>query len=571
MSEFKYPTEKVDYSNPNVLLDDTIRACRPLFEDSFDIEEQGGLLYDPANGQIIELRHKLWVGKRAPLSTRARKTAFRRLSDNNVVAKTGDYDPAAIPRGSESEVAVDYRGKPWPICPDGQTLVYPDGTTEPLEKHGFDAEMLGFMFEFSSNEQGAPIATTHEEYRTQLAARWLQVERFLETHNLTHSGLSLFPYAISPDDVSTLPYIQTAVPRILKSPAEFGVLSNQITMETRSPEAAFYALNEYQIVAAAISLVTQAAPIRDGRFTTTLAAHYGVAGQEAADEAAGNRKATYLPAHDLAFRPQYRDKPPHDWRECARAVGSKRAGSFQQPAPTSLLEYLRRADQYLREGGVVSARTLSEHGERYRSDIPAQQIPRMEVCNVGAGGNFYKITAAHELVVAFLAAKQLEYVQYTPAERQARANKHPQAMVYGHFNNIMTALHGRHAPTLLDIDGEPTNAISLLNSMVDYVQTEGPVKLSQASEYELRSTLVPDLAVAGIRQYTTPQEVFNRYFTPGSGMTATEALRLASETPCCRAMQEQQAVTYLLAEFSAARRQHVYALAKHMGLLASRT
>lgn len=556
----------LDVSHGDTMRDEEVRTSRPLFVDandpSFDREVQGGLLVGQ-DGRLIELRHARWVAEDTPIGMRARRLPYRLNPNGSLEATYHTYDPAAPTRGAEIEIAVNYDGEPYAISPDGRALLLPDGSRSTLQEHSFDFEALKCMLEFSTE-----VAQSDEEHRANVIERVYQVERWLGKYSLTHSGLALFPYDFALDDLSSSPYVQAVIHRNPQI-REFGVMSNQITMQAYTPEAAKYALNEYQVEAAALSFITQAAPIRDGKFTTTFAEHYGIVGQETADEAAGRKKAAYLAQNDFDFL-QTRATRPSDWRELARFIGSPSAGTFRLAAPIDLRAFLELADKQLRNGDiVVSGRTLGQHTDRFRAESG-----RIEICNLApAGGNLYKVLATQELVVKYFVAKQLEHERLSPKERQRRIANHQRATEYGHINNIAVSLYGRNAP-LRRFDGSRTSIKQTVHEMIGYTNANNPVPLSAAAEYELRSTAAADLATLSLEHYRDPSEVFSWFFAPGSGMTATEALQLAFATEPCREMEERIAVQSLLAQFSEARREHVYHIretARRTGLLTALT
>jgi len=419
------------------LAEEVLQASTPAFE-VFDQNTKGGIMVTP-DSQLFELRHPYWANGSTLLPGRSTLLPYRKSGPDGGIEYTGPRcDPTYYSRGIEAEIATsDSSGRPYKISPNGIELVWPDGSTNSLEEFNFDPEALQYQFELASK-----VAYSDEEHRSNFITVAYQVERLLEQHGLTHAGLSLFPHAYNEKEWSNHPYVRLVKPW-MRAFREFGIMSNQLTVGTGDPEAAMYALNEYQKYAAAISWATEAAPIRDSSFETTVGEHYGKQGEELSDPG----KAAYLPAE--VFEVLGEDTVFHDHREIARVAGSPSAGVYSSPAPQDLEVFLRSADHLLRGGHVVSSgRTLGWHTDRFREQA------RVEICNIAtAGGNQERVLATHELVGRFIMAKMLEYDRMTPEDRLQRLANY--ALEAAH--RIVGFAEG---PDARAVEGDQTNAFA---------------------------------------------------------------------------------------------------------------
>lgn len=532
------------------ITDELIDNSTFLFE-GFNVANQGGIMVAP-DGQLFEVRHSSWASKGATPASRAQYLPYRVAKDGNyIVFDNASFNPA-IQRGAEFEWSVTYMGQPYEVAPDGVNVVWPSGKSTSMKAIGADPEALKTMLEFST---GDPVSST-SDYRRKLVETVYEKDHLLEAKGLNHAGLALHPWAIRDENWSGLPYVSNVKGRMPNS-NEFGVMSYQTTMEAMHPEAALYALNEYQIVAAAISFMTQAAPIRDGSLRTTVGEHYGVTGKEAENP----DTPAYLPEGDYASLVS--GQTPLDWRELSRVVGSPSAGTFVEAAPLDIREFLRRADRQLREGDIVtSGRTLGWHADRFREQ------GRIEICNIGtAGGNLNKVMAAHELVVNFFIAKQLEYREMSDDQRAEAAERHKQYMALGHMNNINLAFNGRETRMFTGDGDRTTSVTNVLQHMMDVsVQAAKRYRyegLSKDATSELTAMISPDAELRRTK-YTDATTWFRGFFKAGSHQTATEAIRFVHES------QPELSVDQILAIYSEARREHTKEVATAYGIVVSR-
>jgi hypothetical protein len=529
---------------PSALTIEFIELSRPLFDD-FMPEFQGGLRVSP-DGQLLEVRHPYWSADgSSDVSSRSQLLPLRVLIDNQQIVGIEwlgpPFDPANPSLGSESEFATMHGSEFYKILPLGTVAEYPDGTSEPVSQTGWDPEAVQTMAESKSG----PVFG-YGAHRSNVINSAYTNEVRLERHGLNHPGLSLYPEDYHRWDTWQAIYAKKMLSR-MRNAREFGVMSDQLHVQILDPEAAQYALNEYQAVQAVIGLVTSAAPIRDGSFDMTIGEHYRIntPKQQKIEIArrAGDFPEPQLEEHD--YLRHFADNVPYDWRELARILGSNASGAFERAAPTDLLTTLRMADRGLRDSSLVSTgRVFGQHTDRLRLDLGT-----IEILNMGpVGGNLYKKLAAQELVAKYMVALQLKYMQMTPAEREAEQATHQGAVEIGHINNILIALDGKDPDMRLrDRHLRLKTPQKMLQEMIALANTYSPLAVSGVSELELLETLSCQEPA-----FVTIDDTFAAYFQPNSHMTATDALRHAHK------LEPKTPANQILQRFAEARRAHVY-------------
>lgn len=523
------------------LSENLLADSAPLFTD-FDPYQQGGLRTLP-DGRVIELRHPTWSQDNPALAERYLTLPLTASSPDDIEWHGPQFRAEAPTMGTEMEIPILYQNDWYNLSPDGLHVVYPDGHRDTLQALGLDPEALQSMVEYKSE-----IAYGYAEHYRSVIQASVTVEEWMERHNFQTPALTVLPEDFLRRDTNTFDYIRR-MGRGMRMMREFGTMSAQGHTQMLDPESAQHALNMYQGVQAVLGLATSAGPIRDGSFNTTLGEHYLSGYKRFAIDPDGY-VPPYLENHDYVKKlaHEHPDFTPYDWRELARVLGSPSAGTYLQPAPVHFEEMLRRADEQLREGSIVtSGRVLGWHTDRWRIDIGS-----LEICNLGtAGGNLHKMLAAQEVTAKYLVARQLEYQQLTDSQKITYRNQYFTSSEAGHSNNIRAGLFGKqHAdgtPVLFSgPDNQPQNAQKLLGHIVAIANT-GPVPVGYQAERELLATLAPESP-----QHTNLDETFADYFSPASRMTATDALRRAHQ------LKPDMPVNLLLTRFSEYRRRHVY-------------
>ncbi len=542
MSEFKgfiHPEVATHEAGVDFELnDEVLGGSRPMFGE-FDPHEHGGIGVMP-NGRLFEMRHISWTPEATALSERVVVLPYILHEDGDISFVGPAYDPAAPTMGAEFEVAVcSENQRPWPLAPDGLTLIWPDGDTDTLANEHFTPEALVYMVEYDSG-----VATSYADHRKRVVLTQFDCELLWEAYSMTDPALSVYHDEVQDQDISKHPYIQKLKKEYMPNIREFGVMSDQLTVQMLDPEAALYALSEYQEIQALVSLLTAAAPLRDGSFETTIGQHYRGSDRTASPMQIHDK----LPAHDFAWL--HADTAPYDWRELARHMGSPSSGTFRTAAPQSIRDFLQQADSLLRDGAIpTSGRTLGWHTDRLREQ------GRIEICNIAtAGGNLHKVLAVQELVSKYLTAKQLEHTRLSPAQRSQRASLRQAKTDAGHRNNVESALYGK-ASLFITAAGQAVTPQEALQTMLDCINTYPETKLSQQATTELLATIT-----CAQHSYATIHETFAAFFEPNSTLTAGEALHYAHK------IAPHIAVNDLLTWFSRAKRTHVYTMAHGQGL-----
>lgn len=509
-----------------------------LFEE-FDPETQGGLRVTPT-GQVYEVRHPKWAEENATLAERSSPLPLFVQPDGSIEHRVPEFDPKRATRGSEFEIAVmrEDTGEWWDVSPDGETLVYPDGSTDTLRQHNFDPEALKCMIEFQTD-----IARSAEEHRRNIVAAVYATELWMEEHGLQSPYLSVHPEDFGEEAINQLPYIVRTT-NSMANMREFGTMSAQLTIQDKDHEAAQHVVNKYQEKEAVVGAVTASAPIRDGRFETTIGEHY----TKRPEGEGGPYDQPALPEEDFAWLNP--NAILYDHREAARSIGSQSGGALKRPGKLQLVEHLIEGDKKLRDGtNIVLARTLGWHTERDRVEKGAT-----EYCNIAlAGGNLYKLPAAQELVGAQHLGGQIAYTESSASERAQAAGQYEADAAIGHINNIMAGLHGKQA--LLGVQESAQTLTEALDELIAEANQHAPEPISEIAQAELRATLSPDMPA-----YHSVDETFAAFFQPNSPMTATDALRYAHK------LEPEMPLNILLLKFAGHRRQHVYEVAAQYGL-----
>lgn len=523
--------------------DHQILDAAPL-ADPFDPEHEGGVVVLD-DGTVAEVKHPYWVATTpSPPGERATALPYRLQGDNTVVFTGPDFDPRRVSRGGESEISVTRDNRPYRISPDGVHVQWPAGRPRLMSALDFDPEALQFQVETATK-----VAYSPEEHGENLVWGAHRVDRLLGAYGLAHAGLALHPYAHELSDWSDYWYVRDKVMPKMPFPLEFGVMSNQLTIGINEPNAALDALNRLQIYNAALSWLSESAAIRDGSFETTIGQHYGSLENMSAEPG----KAAYLPTDHQLW--EYADFAPHDWRELARYIGSPSAGAFREPAPADILTFLQKGDALLRDGTIpTTGRTLGMHPDRMR------ERGLVELCAIApSGGNLYRTRAIHELAANFMITAMVEYSGMTPTERQMRAQSYPRQMGYAHDNNMQVALHGREAD-LLRANGSTGKPHEIVADMIQYVNAREIQPLSNSAMAELLATIT-DNPYQNMPRYTSAKAWFDAYFSPGSGITASEALRYAHQ------QEPHIPVPKLLEAYSQARADHTHRLAREFDMV----
>lgn len=489
-------------------------AYTALHPDRGDIEN-GGLAVLNDGGTVVEIRSPAWAIEPTPAHLRAAKLMIVNEDGVSRYTPTDKWDTKKPSLGGEVEAATCLEdGSWWKILPDGKTITLPNGNRAEAEHYGFQFEALATMF-----EKGTPPAYGYSDYFARTLRQELQTERFLHNHDLYAPPISEDPERITPERLSTHPYIRLVTRRMPYHLDFVPSMSWQQHIQMKNPEAMLAALNNYQAVQALTTLLTHGAPIRDGSFATTLGDHY-----------ADNPDSDFLtPPGAVEVLDEYgADAVPADWRELSRKLGSPSGGTYAQAAPYTLDALLDAADLALRSGKTISAvRTLGWHTDRFRLDKGTG-----EICNLGkAGGNLYKVLAVHELVGKLLVGLQ-EFHSGTviPADRLFSMDDNPAdrdlAVEVGNRNSLRVALLGKVAMLETPDGRDAVPPAVLLENLFAFTDAYDPVRPS--SKAELRATLQP---APDVGQYKTggASAVLADFYWEGSPLTHAEALRLAHQ------------------------------------------
>ncbi len=515
----------------------------PLFEGAIDFDTQGGLVVLDS-GQIAEVGSPQFVPEGADTGLqngRIRPQPFWK-TDSGIEWRGPDYDPKHSTIGLELEMLTMTDAGQWHrLSPDGKTLIYPDGSTEPAEAQGHACESLKTMHECGSEK---PYPRGYGQFSEHSSRLKLMKHGWLESRGLVSPPVSIYPELVYPDDMTDHPYINMLMrPDVLPRFQEYGsVSSEQINIQFRSIESALFAINTYQLLQPVLNLVTAASAIRDGSFDTTLRRHYennpGFEAAQTADsyQALETRVRQETPHRMDAFTGEeqdFYDQVPYDWRPIARANGSRSGGVISTSTPVSLAGFLREGDRQLRSGETFTiARTLGWHTDRLRPDKGV-----IEICNIShAGQHPDKIAAVEETVIKVIIALQ-EYYENPHTYKEAWAGIVPppdslnqpasrQAQIdAAHIDNIVAAYYGK-GRMAYDTLGEERAFQEIYDVFFDFANCYSPEQIADESRVEIRATLQrPPIT----ELFFDASSVLEYFYSKGSNMTAVEALRVANQ------------------------------------------
>lgn len=491
----------------------------------------GGLviLHDDRN-TIAEIRPTYWMLEPdTPAHARVQPLRFRIEGSDIAFDPIAEWDLAKPGLGGEVEAGVIQKNNgPWPILPDGVTLQFPDGHSQDARQAGFQAEMLKSMV-----ETGTQPVHGYDQHAREIGRQAARTHSTLSSHGLGTPQLAVDPHIHTNADVSRDPWVQRIADE-MEHILEFDCAGTQLHIDQKTPEAAAVALNAYQPVQALFAVLTEAAPIRDGSFDTSLADHY-----------LRNPSPDYKTPPDAAKLIELygADTVPHDYRQLSRELGSPSSGAFKQALPTDRNELLFELDAMLRSGESVSSDRLAGwHRDRWRPTMGT-----IEICNLAtAGGNLHKLTATHSVLAKFLAAIQ-EYADETgqaPEELfgldDTESTRQQQCLI-AQTNNHMAAFDGKKAEMILP-DGRDSVSLGTLLEKVFAITDKYPeTAASPAEKDELRATL--ELTPTAQSYHGGDAEtVIRDYFKPNSPYTANDAYRLAHAVEPERSADELQQI-----------------------------
>lgn len=517
---------------------------KPLFDTPINFEEQGGIVV-LGSQQIAEVTPVKYIPEGADVSldgTRIKPLPFRLVKGEVIFEPEEDYDPEKPTIGLEPEILVaDSEGRPHKISSDGVVIDYPDGSKEPVGSQGHVRESLAYTHECGTE---APYPRGYDEYK--ISSEILRTEKdfWLEGKGLIGLPISGFPNLIGPEDTSDHPIThmlerQDVLPRFL----EYAYcLSEQINIQIKDPESALFAINVYQLLQPVLNIVTASAAIRDGSTRTTLRGHYeynmGFEASKSPEDyevLIGRMKKVTGKRVDQFFEEEFDfyDMVPYDWRPIARANGSRSGGIIGKGAPLSAIEFLSEADRQLRGNETItSARTLGWHTDRLRLDKGV-----IEICNLSHGGGHpEKVEAAHETVIKLITALQ-EYYDYPHTYKDAWTGIIPRPSDIGdpklrnnivdasHVNNMIASFYGKDR-SIYDSSWQERTLEEIYEVFYEFANTYSPEPISENSHSEILATLKhPPFSF----EFSSSGEVFEYFYSPGSSMTAVEALRLAGQ------------------------------------------
>lgn len=516
----------------------------PLFETNIDFTAQGGLVVLDS-GQIAEVAAPRFVPEGAETDlkgSRVKALPFWKTEEGIVWRRqSGEYDPARPTIGIELEMLTMTKdGQVHKISTDGESVEYPDGTSEPASDHDHAVEALSFMHECGSE---APYPRGYAEFRQSADSLKNEKAAWLDEHGLISPPVSGFPELITPDAASQHPVINMLrQPDVWPKFFEYAYcISEQLNIEMRDPESALFAINSYQLLQPVLNLVTAASPMRDGSFDTTLRQHYE---DNPGFEMAGNAEDYRELASEIQRTAPKREDPetgritdfydqtPYDWRALARGNGSPSGGITAQGAPVSIEDLLRETDRQLRAGETMTiARVLGWHTDRFRPDKGV-----IELCNASHGGNHpEKVAAAQETAIKVVIALQEyyndphtyrdEWSGIIPRPEEARDAGARQAFVdAAGINNNIVAFYGKER-NLLDAEGSERTLQEVYDAFCNFADLYGPEPIDPASREEVRMTIL-DPPVKEL--FFDADSVLDYFYSTGSNMTAAEALRTAN-------------------------------------------
>ncbi|HEX5743932.1 MAG TPA: hypothetical protein VFX84_00555, partial [Candidatus Saccharimonadales bacterium] len=366
------PRSAEDTPNPSIQ--------RPLFdEEPLDLETHGGLVV-LETGQIAEVTPISFIpegGDTGLDGPRVHLLPFDAVDTGEgqiITWRDAPYDPRTLTIGVETESMTMQASNAqwWDISPDGQTIRYPHGlATEPAARRGHQPELLK-----NTTESGSPIENLsrgHGQFIGNAEREKYGKQVWMIENGLVSVPLSIYPDSVHEDDITDHPYpqmLKRLMPRVLEYAS---CLSEQINIQWKSPEAAAFALNAYEMLGPVLGMITAASPARDGSLHTTLSQHYEHNPDfEAAGNAEDYRELAGLVRKELG---PFMDRVPYDWRELARGYGSPAGGVIAQAAPLDVESFLREGDRQLRASEAMTVnRVLGPHANRWRPDKNVVEI-----------------------------------------------------------------------------------------------------------------------------------------------------------------------------------------------------
>jgi hypothetical protein len=547
----------------------------PLFDDTFDPENDGGLVscfVDTPEGQaemVGEVCHPSWAhdGK-TEVADRTKVLPVRVCRDasgaiTELVRETPEFKwlPYQPTLGGESESDGQHNLHAHRFTQDGETILLPNGRAEPFKNHpeNFQPEGYKGMIEWSIDS----VAHGWQDYYEKTIDAAAKKQRWLDEHGIETARPSVYPEKVSEEDFLLQSFVQCiGGPGKMRSLQEFAGMSEQHLIGMLNHQAAAHALAKYQGIQALFNLTTEAAPVRDGSFETTFFEHYH-------DEyVTRDGSELVLPENDflryLFRRSTIRSNSMRDWREASRAFGSQGAGAHSEVLPGDFTEFMRQGDQALRgdKSPITIERMLGWHADRYRLNYNA-----LELCNLAtSGGNLHKKLATDEIASKYVVAEQLYYARLEHEQpegwREEVAKHQARAVEIGQTNNVFASVSGKDTdllvpaiPGFLNPEEKPlASRQEIAEAMIAFTDSQLQrygVSIDNESKVEFMATLANPPEIA---QFKDATDVITYFFQPRSAMTANEALRYA------HALQPKLSVRQLYSKYNAIRRQHVFAM-----------
>lgn len=498
--------------------------------------EQGGIY--ATNGEVAQVSPPNWyINPQATPSDRAMPLSKLEISSTGAIGLKRHHglNPQNPGVAAEIEMVVTRTdGTPWNVLPDGNTLVFPDGMSQPAEDADIGAELM---------QRNAEIATrVSHGYRahTQTVTQELKrVNGFLGRHGLVTPPLSLDPFPFHRRDVSQHPWVQLITqPDKMPYISRFAALSTQLHVDMSSIPDALRALNSYQTLHGFFNLLTEAAPISNLAVDTSLGNYLngyrpnGMLPTQAENaENVRSIKELYGTNHTSLI--------PHDWRQLARLCGSPSSGPYQVPLPMTAEEYFGLGNKQLAAGHIVSIARAGgwfgrQHGDRMRVDIGT-----VEICNPGTAGlSVYKLPAIQRVLAKTMVALQLcrsgrdfntrayRNLFGVPDSMEARW----QQCKLARTNNIRTAIEGGNAPFVIadgTSQGQEVDGAEYWKRLKKLIGEFSPERVSYQEDEEVKALLGPTPNENRFRKMSPGDFLLENFYRPYSPWTYNQAVRVA--------------------------------------------
>lgn len=516
----------------------------------------GGIYVTPGTFELIQVAPP---SAKTKSGDRAQRLPYTQQADGAIIwhGNHRKFRASTATLGIEEEIIIQNAetGEWHEYSPTGEEIHHPNGNVFPADRVGHTAESVPYITERCNTKLfRGPVDLGKQ------AIQFFKLNRDgLHESGMATPGISMMPFQVNESHITRNPYIRSFFnsekqPLFLEFAPSAGI---HLNIEARTPEDGLFAINAVQILSPVLNAITAASPYRDGRIDTTVVEHFqnlqeaiGTKDEHAAKAA---KEALEGVVNMMREIPDYTVTP--DWRQIARLVGSPSGGPIKQASSKTITEHLQEANRQLGVGeALTGSRTLGWHSDRYCLNKGNGVV---ELCNLSrAGNNPRKLLATFDLAAKAVLALQEYHAQSDPEYKEewrgiipspeARDDKteREKTVEVARVNHSIASLFGRerglfrnNAATGIDkktghfaLDLEDKDAVvtqrEILETFFDFIETFGDA-VSEKHQHELRETLehFPDTGVS----LQTPDEIFAYFFSPGSRMTADEALRMAHD------------------------------------------